>query len=1497
MMENQQSTVVYLEHALVPQNRVVKAFDSKTLAELAPQWERPFIALVDGKAVLRKDWDITIYEGHFILFCDARAVPQGFFDSIFKAVLSIAVVAVAVWAGGPAAGFVADAMFATGVGSAALWGGLISGAVLFGGMAIVNALLPPALPGQSPQSQIGGPSPTYNLQAQGNYARLEQAIPEHFGRHLVFPDFAAQPYSSAFNNDVYLYQLFCIGRGEYDIETIRVEDTPIENFADVTWEIIGPNQPINLFPSNVVTNDEVGGQDLEKDVWAGPFSASDEGTKTQFIGLDFLAPRGLYALTQDAKFLQQNVYVKIEARPIDDNGDPIGDWASLVPLKIETKSRIPGLSIIWDRLQSQLPANWNNKTTGILSGLASFFTYTETISEEHFFAKSVDPQRFSLKFPVAYPGRYEVRCMRTNVNSSGHTCGHDFQWVGLKAFLEGPSTFGDTTCVAVAMRSSNQLSGQASRKVNMIVTRKLPIWNGSTWSALTATRSIAWAAAYCCKQIGKTDSEIDLPALLTLDAIWSARGDECNGRVDSFSSFWDALSRVCSAGRCKPYFQGGIIRFFRHQPQSIPVAMFSTRNMVSGSFGVDYLLPSPETADAIDVSYFDEDVWKPRRVQAKLPDSSADKPVKVDVSFITSREKAIAEGMYKAAANRLQRKMIRFTTEMEGFIPSFGDLIIIQHDMPAWGQCGEIIDVEYHSNATTWSENFSHSSWVKAGSGGGIAPVVTLDDTEAPDGTLTADKVIFSPNGTLSTNISVLRIPSTGATVIGQPAIGSFWLKTTDGTTKQISLGLAGIVNQTKTVTGKWQRFSVSHTSATTSTGALQIRALGNLNGGTDVSLHVWGASLLKDSDTLPLYVPTTSAAITDAPFLTTTEPLDWADEGGSHHLALRDDTGGVHGPLLVTKSVHGDNLCMLQSASLSGFTPRTGSGRERTHYTFGVADTWAQKAIVMAVKPRGHYLVDIEAINEEDGVHTAEDGVITPIAVTSQLGNYVEAPSVSGLIASPLPTDHTVMLLSWEPAPWADNYLIEASPNGEEWIRVGDTTSARYTAKAVYGENTIIRVAAVGLSVGAWAQVAYTDMEVLFWDETVSGLTLTPNKGVLDISWNAVNAWNVGGYELRYGPSWETGTVIVSALQSNTYSWQPVDDGTITIWLKAFDIYGAESLAAATTTLNINGPTVSNLSKRVIDNNILLSWTTTPGTFALLAAEVRRGLDFDTAEVVGRIQGDFTVIFETVAGTYKYWVVLQDIAGLYGKESGIYAIVSQPPDYVLHDQRELALTGTPTSAVISGGVLYAPVDASETFAEHFTDNSYTSPQSQINGGYPYFLQPAPATGSYVETIDYGATIPSSKITITLTRRTVAGTVTISPTIETSPDNATWTAYAGAYETHASNFRYVRVTLAFSTSDGGFEEVSGSMVKLDVKTKKIQGTVSAVSTDSGGTSVDITGKFVDVQSITVSPQGTTAAIAIYNFTDTPNPTSFKVLLFNTSGTRISGTVSYTVQGV
>jgi len=86
-------------------------------------------------------------------------------------------------------------------------------------------------------------------------------------------------------------------------------------------------------------------------------------------------------------------------------------------------------------------------------------------------------------------------------------------------------------------------------------------------------------------------------------------------------------------------------------------------------------------------------------------------------------------------------------------------------------------------------------------------------------------------------------------------------------------------------------------------------------------------------------------------------------------------------------------------------------------------------------------------------------------------------------------------------------------------------------------------------------------------------------------------------------------------------------------------------------------------------------------------------------------------------------------------------------------------------------------------------------------------------------------------------------------------------------------------------------------LRLDIKHGVDGGTVQVNHiTDPTGTVVFFTKAFKDVDSITVTPEGTIEQNAIYDFTDVPNPVSFKILLFSAGGAPASGVVSWKARG-
>lgn len=121
-----------------------------------------------------------------------------------------------------------------------------------------------------------------------------------------------------------------------------------------------------------------------------------------------------------------------------------------------------------------------------------------------------------------------------------------------------------------------------------------------------ATGSIAWALADQCRATygaGFANTRFDIQALTELNHTWNARGDYFDAMLDQSVTVWESLSRTARCGRAIAYMQGGTVRFVRNAHRTIPVALFSPRNIVK-VMRIEYLMASDDTADSVTVGYF-----------------------------------------------------------------------------------------------------------------------------------------------------------------------------------------------------------------------------------------------------------------------------------------------------------------------------------------------------------------------------------------------------------------------------------------------------------------------------------------------------------------------------------------------------------------------------------------------------------------------------------------------------------------------------------------------------------------------------------------------------------------------------------------------------------------------------------------------------------------------------------------------------------------------------
>jgi hypothetical protein len=526
----------------------------------------------------------------------------------------------------------------------------------------ISMMPPPKTPGAIPEAD-----PVYSLTGQRNQIRLMQPIEAAYGRVRVWPSYAARAYNSYRDNDQYQYQLFCVTQGQFQFERVSIEDTAVESFQDVETEAVQPGNLVTLFPDNVETSTEVAGLELygpnesSYESWR-EFVANSSGTRTTRLEVDATISTGLYYANDDGGLNERTITAEWEYRQIDDNGNAVGAWASLA-------------------------------------------SFSKTL-------KTVTPQRFTLTKTVP-SGRYAVRARRTNDASDSHRVGDTLLWSSLRAFMPSTKDYGDVTMLAVAARATNNLNDQSASRINAVGTRMLPVWNKTTrtWSEPQQTRSIVWAfcdvfrSAYGGRM---DDSMLDLDHLFDLDLTYSSRGEYFDWVFDSKITVWEAAKTIARCGRAVPIISGSIITMVRDEPATLPVAMFTQENIVSGSFKWDITLIDDSDYDSVEIEYTEPSGWTQETVQCVMPDRAGDYPQSIKLPGCTDRSHAYHEGMYIAARDRYIRETFTFKTGLEGHIPTFGDLIAITHDLPRWGAggfvesiTGRVVDVSEPVSFTT----------------------------------------------------------------------------------------------------------------------------------------------------------------------------------------------------------------------------------------------------------------------------------------------------------------------------------------------------------------------------------------------------------------------------------------------------------------------------------------------------------------------------------------------------------------------------------------------------------------------------------------------------------------------------------------------------------------------------------------------------------------------------------------------------------------------------
>lgn len=371
-------------------------------------------------------------------------------------------------------------------------------------------------------------------------------------------------------------------------------------------------------------------------------------------------------------------------------------------------------------------------------------------------------------------------------------------------------------------------------------------------------------------------------------------------------------------------------------------------------------------------------------------------------------------------------------------------------------------------------------------------------------------------------------------------------------------------------------------------------------------------------------------------------------------------------------------------------------------------------------------------------------------------------------------------------------------------------------------------------------------------------------SMAIVEIDWNeSSSVFGIDYYLIEYASK---------SVKINTTIFQTPADwiGNQNFTITAIDKMGFASTPAVISVTKLIPVAPNGFRSQVIDNNVLFYWEEPTATsLPITSYELRRGNTWDNATVIGKKAGGFTTVFESVGGYYTYWIASIDADNRYSTAVSVATTVSQPPDFILKASFDSTFIGTKSNAIIDvDGSLLLMADTSKTWTTHFTSMSWTTPQAQIDAGYPYFIQPTVTPSFYEETVDLGTVIDSSRVTVNQAGNTITGAVVTTFDISLSLDGISWTTHNGSWQVYGTNFRYYKFRItATSTDNKGAYKITSINCVLDSKLKNDAGMVNALSTDANGTIFNFNIPFVDITSIVCTPQGTTPLTPVYDFKD------------------------------
>lgn len=484
-----------------------------------------------------------------------RPVPAGDnFGQVLSVVVSVAAMALGqFWAGA----IVSNTGIAAGsFGAKALTVGLVTGLSVVGGL-LTRALIPSESEDQAETS--------YELSGLRNNLRQNGRVPMVLGKIRMAPPFAARSYTEIVGDDQYIRAAFVFGYGRLRIEDIRIGDTSIEEYDDVSIELregLDTDLPLSLYPQQVL-EDAVSTELVRRYPRddAGEIISGSEAEETPVIR----------RTATDAASASVIVQFPAGLFAVDNKGRDV-----TLTVDIRIRQRLIGA------------VSWTDVATLSISGAKKYAFF----------------RQHSWDFETR--GQYEIEVTRMTAESTASGWQTTSVWAALQSIRpEYPIAIEKPLALAsVRMRATYQLNGQLD-DFNALVTRYAPTWNGTDWVD-APTSNVASGYLYALQGPANafpvTDASVNFDQAADFYDFCVSKGLEYNAIHQQDETLGQALRKICSAGRAAPHHDGILWGVVIDRPTDLVVDHISPRNSADFSWSRTYFDPP----DAFRVSFLDE---------------------------------------------------------------------------------------------------------------------------------------------------------------------------------------------------------------------------------------------------------------------------------------------------------------------------------------------------------------------------------------------------------------------------------------------------------------------------------------------------------------------------------------------------------------------------------------------------------------------------------------------------------------------------------------------------------------------------------------------------------------------------------------------------------------------------------------------------------------------------------------------------------------------------